>query len=83
MAVAAFLAVFAFMNILFLMAAVTFLRCFMVFLFGFVACVTTGFGMYALELEIGPGMIESGRVHQDDFCIPAFMFGMTVLAVGL
>ena len=59
MTVAAFLAVFTFMNILFLVTAVTFLRCFMVFLFGFVTCITTGSDMYALEQEIGPGMIKS------------------------
>jgi len=82
MAVAAFFAVFALVNIHFLVAAVTILWCLVVLLVGFVTGLAIGSGVHALELKIRFRMIEGGRVHQDNFRIPAFVFGMAVLALG-
>ena len=83
MAVAAFLAVLTLVNVRVLVAAVTFLRCLVVFLLGFMARIAGRSGMCAFELEIGLRVVKVRGVQQDDYCLSAFMFGMTVLAVLL
>ena len=82
MAVTAFFSVLAFVNIDFLVAAVTIPRCFGMFFLGFVAGVAAGFRMHALQAEICFIMIESHWVQQYDVRIAAFMVFVAMTAFG-
>ncbi len=60
--VTAFFSVFTIVNIRFLMAGITILRCFRVFLVFFVTGLAARFGVHAFKKKIGVGMVECRRV---------------------
>ena len=58
-------------------------RRFMVWGFGHMAIGTSGAAVDTAQREVGKIMIECIRVEANDIGIPAFMVGMTMLAIGL